>query len=211
MAAIHPMTQEQKAKRYSRQGKPEPKSVIAAKEQALAKFGETAHCNNSPIIGDYGINTKPGDNSKYAGMLLEICKWPKVDTFNIEALEERLEQYANYCYSHDIRITNTVCYLSLGITNQMVYEWQHELSGTRAHHEFIQKVKQVCGCAREQMMVDGKLNPVTGIFHQVNYDGLRDVKQQEIVIAQNNVLGAARTVEELGSAYLEGLPDCGVE
>jgi hypothetical protein len=61
------------------------------------------------------------------------------------------------------------------------------------------------------MMVDGKLNPVTGIFHQVNYDGLRDVKQQEILVSQNNVLGAARTAEELGSAYLDGIPDCGVE
>ena len=211
MAAIHPMTQAQKAKRYSRQGKPESQKIIEAKQSTLANFGQTTNCNKSPVIGDYGVDTKPGENSKYAGMLMEIYSWPKPDSFNVDELEQRLVKYSEYCYIHDLRITNTVCYLALGISKQTVYEWEHQLTGTRAHSDFIQKVKQICGCAREQMMVDGKLNPVTGIFHQVNYDGLRDVKQQEIVIAQNNVLGAARTAEELGSVYVEGLPDFTIE
>ncbi|CAJ0600759.1 unnamed protein product [Cylicocyclus nassatus] len=37
---------------------------------------------------------------------------------------------------------------------------------------------------REGLMADGKVNPVTGIFWQKNYDGLRD--QQEVVVAPRN-------------------------
>lgn len=50
-------------------------------------------------------------------------------------------------------------------------------------------------------MEDGKVNPVTGIFWQKNYDGLRD--QSEVVVTPNNPLGEAQNVEQLRQKYLE--------
>ena len=50
-------------------------------------------------------------------------------------------------------------------------------------------------------MEDGKVNPVTGIFWQKNYDGLKD--QQEVVLTPNNPLGEAQNAEQLKQKYLE--------
>ena len=54
-------------------------------------------------------------------------------------------------------------------------------------------------------MQDGKVNPVTGIFWQKNYDGLKD--QQEHVITPNNVLGDRPDPVRLQQKYLDSLPD----
>ena len=51
-------------------------------------------------------------------------------------------------------------------------------------------------------MEDGKVNPVTGIFWQKNYDGMKD--QQEVVLTPNqNVLGDGIDAERLKQKYLE--------
>jgi len=51
-------------------------------------------------------------------------------------------------------------------------------------------------------MEDGKINPVTGIFWQKNYDGLRD--QQEVVLTPNqSPLGEQKDAESLRQKYLE--------
>lgn len=50
-------------------------------------------------------------------------------------------------------------------------------------------------------MEDGKINPVTGIFWQKNYDGLKD--QQETIITPNNPLGDATDTDALRRRYLE--------
>ena len=50
-------------------------------------------------------------------------------------------------------------------------------------------------------MQDGKINPVTGIFWQKNYDGMKD--QSEVVLTPNNPLGEQKDVEALKQKYLE--------
>jgi hypothetical protein len=51
-------------------------------------------------------------------------------------------------------------------------------------------------------MEDGKINPVTGIFWQKNYDGMRD--QQEVVLTPNtSPLGEQADAEALRQKYLE--------
>ena len=51
-------------------------------------------------------------------------------------------------------------------------------------------------------MEDGKINPVTGIFWQKNYDGMRD--QQEVVLTPNvSPLGEQADAEALKQKYLD--------
>ena len=53
-------------------------------------------------------------------------------------------------------------------------------------------------------MEDGKVNPVTGIFWQKNYDGMKD--QQEVVLTPNqNPLGEQKDAESLKQKYLENI------
>lgn len=46
-------------------------------------------------------------------------------------------------------------------------------------------------------MANGKLNPVTGIFWQKNFDGMKDT--QEVVLTPNNPLGESVNPEQIAS------------
>lgn len=46
---------------------------------------------------------------------------------------------------------------------------------------------------REQLMADGKVNAVAGIFWQKNYDGLKD--QQEVIVEPRKQIEADKTPE----------------
>lgn len=48
------------------------------------------------------------------------------------------------------------------------------LTRSSEHRDFIKKVKTFCGSYREMLGADGKLNPVTLVWWQKNYDGLVD-------------------------------------
>jgi hypothetical protein len=143
---------------------------------------------NSPMIGENGIHTLPGDNSKYAAVLLEMHKWGEVDKNDPEALEERFWKYVEFCGDNDIRVTNQVAYYAMGISKDDVYNWEHGVSRGKEHCELIKKVKRFCASYREMLGADGRLNPVTLVWWQKNYDGLVD--RSEVVLTPNQPLGS---------------------
>ena len=69
----------------------------------------------------------------------------------------------------------------------------------------------ICSAYREGLMADGKVNPVTGIFWQKNYDGMKD--QSEVILTPNtDPLGDKKDAEQLKDKYLgmqtqNALPD----
>lgn len=150
---------------------------------------------NSPVIGDNGVHTKPGDNAKYAGVLATILKWGPVDKSDVHALEERFWKFVDYCMENDVRITNQVTYLAMGITKDDVYHWENGQTRTPEHGELIKKVKSFCAGYREMLGADGKLNPVTLVWWQKNYDGLVD--KSEVVLTPNNPLGNITDAKQL--------------
>ena len=149
---------------------------------------------NSPVIGDNGVHTEPGDNSRYASILLQINQWGNVDLSDVDALEDRFNLFIQFCAQNDIRITNQLTYLALGIDKDDVYDWDNGRRGTRRHAEFIKKVRKFCASYREMLGADGKLNPVTLVWWQKNYDGLVD--KQEVVLTPNNPLASVTDPEE---------------
>ena len=70
---------------------------------------------NSPLIGDNGVHTQPGDNSKYAMVLLEMHKWGEVNKSDPKALEDRFWKYVEFCGKNDLRVTNQVAYYAMGM------------------------------------------------------------------------------------------------
>ena len=57
---------------------------------------------------------------------------------------------------------------------------------------------------REQLAASGKLNPVTAIFWQKNFDGLKD--QQEVVIEPRKQIEADKTPEEVQQMLADDIP-----
>ena len=167
--------------------------------------------NNQPVPEVINHNNNPtlieGDrknNSLYAQMAIEFLSWGNVDKDNVEEMEQRFYRYLDYCNTHGIKISNQSAYLAMGITKDNVYEWEHGIYKTKAHSELIKKVKQICSITRENMMADGKLNPVVGIFWQKNYDGFKD--QQEVVLAPKNNGVEDVDEQELIQKYKKSLP-----
>lgn len=150
---------------------------------------------NSPVIGDNGVHTKPGDNSKIAGFLLEVGRWPAPDKGNAQELEDRFWRYVDLCNERDVRVTNQVAYFAMGISKDDVYNWENGLTRSSEHRELIKKVKAFCGSYREMLGADGRLNPVTLVWWQKNYDGLVD--KSEVVLTPNNPLGTITDQKQL--------------
>lgn len=160
---------------------------------------------NSPVIGDNGVHTKPGDNSRFARTLLTLYSWGEVDKSDVDALETRFWDFVDYCEKNDVRITNQLAYYAIGISKDDAYNWEHGVSRTKAHCDFIKKIKRFCSAYREMLGADGKLNPVTLVWWQKNYDGMKD--QTEVIITPNNPLGDDdRTAKELAEKYAETIP-----
>ena len=160
--------------------------------------GKPSNGRNSPVIGNNGIHTEPGDNARYASIIAEIMTWPEVDRHDVGALQKRMEEYVNFCAKHDLKMGNQMCYLALGISKDDVYDWEHGRSLTSAHSDFIKKVKKICAGNRELLMQDGKVNNIIGIFWQKNYDGMKD--QQEMILTPNQPLGQELPREEIINA-----------
>lgn len=135
---------------------------------------------SSPSVSSNGVKLKAGDAARNVSVLKQIMMWQPVDRRNVQAMEERFWYFVGFCEQNDINVTNQLAYLAIGITKQDAYNWMNGRSGTPAHCELIQKVKQFCAAYREMLGVDGKINPVTLIWWQKNYDGLVDNKVVEV-------------------------------
>ena len=152
---------------------------------------------NSPVFAQ--PNVPAGRNTEYATFLMKISQFPPVDRNDVSALEQRFCDYLNLCAEFDMKVGNQAAYLALGITKDIVYQWEHGMTGTPAHHEFIKKVKQFCATYREGLMQDGQINPVTGIFWQKNYDGLKDT--QDLVLTPNTQRLSDGDYQEIAEKY----------
>ena len=161
---------------------------------AKKKYRNGVDMMNNPDLEE-GYNTK-----RIRFMRLILPPTP-ADTSNIAEMEERFENYLQLCESYDMKVGNLAAYAAIGIDKATAWAWLNRESTKPELVDFIKKVQLTCAMYREGLMEDGKVNPVTGIFWQKNYDGFKD--QQEVVLTPNNPLGDETNAEELKSKYLE--------
>lgn len=171
-------------------------------EKALKKKPKTRRKN------DFSMDE--GDSARIAGFLAEIKSWDVVDKGDIKALQDRFDQYVKFCIDNDMKVTNINAYFALGISKSTAMSWAR---GGRSpqHLEFITEVNMFCAAFREQLGSEGKINPVTLVWWQKNFDDMRD--RQEVVVIPTNPLGAdadLATIQKyqsaLPSANMSSLP-----
>lgn len=134
--------------------------------------------------------------------MMEIAPTEKLDVWDVPEMERRFARYLQICAERDVKVGNQAAYFAIGITKETARDWiKQDVHERNERTHFIKKVQQICGMYREGLMQDGKVNPVTGIFWQKNYDGLKD--QQETIITPNNPLGDTTDPETLRRRYLE--------
>ncbi len=167
---------------------------MVAKNQAWKK---------SPVIGDNGITATREEIGKITAHALEIALWDEIDTKNPEQLRDRTLKYLKYCIDSNIKPGNLGLYNAWGMTKEEVSNVRHrEPNSLRC--AVIKKSCQIMSQIREQLMSDGKINPVTGIFWQKNWDGLKD--QQEVILEPKKQIEADQTPEQVQQMIEDDIP-----
>ena len=78
-------------------------------------------------------------------------------------------------------------------------------NGSDAVKDLLYEIQAVCGSYRETITGEGKLNPITSIFWQKNFDGLKDQSQQ--VVTVQDPLGKAVSSEDIKQKYADIIID----
>lgn len=178
--------------------------TVGAKDKKPRKPRTDNHkpWESSPVIQGHNPELPEGYNTRRIRFMMEILPTEPLDYDDVEEMERRFVRYLQKCAEWDMKVGNQAAYAAIGIDKNTAWDWANRTKGNPARSAFIKKVQKVCAMYREGLMEDGKVNPVTGIFWQKNYDGMKD--QQEVVLTPNaNPLGEQKDAESLKQKYLE--------
>ena len=118
-----------------------------------------------------------GENTKYISVIIETHQIAQdADPNDIDSLYSCLNRYIQMCRDYDVKLTNMGAYQACGLSRETVNQWASGIKrkSNPAYAEFAQTIRAVCSEYREILMAEGKLNPVTGIWWQKNYDRFED-------------------------------------
>jgi len=118
---------------------------------------------------------------------MEAVKHPKVDTRDIQAIEQRINEYLHFCLEKDISPSIPGCANWLGINIRTLDGWYTGYRGSPEHQETAARFYGIIQDVWSQKMEDGRINPVSGIYTSKVFFGFRE--QQEIVIQDGRSQG----------------------
>lgn len=148
-------------------------------------------------------NVESGYNTRIVSKVMELYNLPRVK--DEDELEERLQFYFDWCAANDMKPSVTMMAIACGVDRNTLYKWEVGMEGsTPRKRSAVKKAKAVLNGILEEYMMNGKVNPVTGIFMAKNHFGYRD--QQEVVVAPAKPLGEETDTRVLAEKYAN-LPD----
>ena len=180
----------------------EPKDVKDVKPKRGRPKGVVDTYQRTRSVG-IKLDTEPGDISKITAFNTQWLSMPTIDTGNRQAIEERIVEYFNACIANDMRPGVAGLCAALGICRTTWYYWG---TGERQdYQDIVERTRSVMESITEQYMLQGKINPVTGIFLLKNHFGYTD-KNEVVLTPNNNPLGEPMTeerMEALKQKYLD--------
>lgn len=176
----------------------------------LVKQGEqiakTKPKRKRPDLENFGMEkVKPGDNARYLRHALGNFECPAINIEDIEQVEERIVWYFNHCGTNDMKPTVLGLCNALGIDKKTFYDWGQGNHRAITHSPLIKKTYHLLEELWESYMLNGKVNPVSGIFLGKNHFGYQD--KQEMVLTPNNLLGDNVSEDDIKQRLLQGSAD----
>lgn len=146
-----------------------------------ANFSDVPMEDEKKPPGSTGVDTYPvlaeGESTKYLQAIIETERIrEKADRNDIDSLYACLNEYLALCHRLDLHLTNMGLYRACGVDRATIDYWAsgQKRKSQPEYAEFAVNVRNLCSEYREMIMVEGKLNPVTGIWWQKNYDHFED-------------------------------------
>lgn len=147
---------------------------------------------NSPVIGDNGLMLQEGDNNKFTSVSLQLLNMEKVNLHDGEEVKKRLNEYFGLMAENDMKPTVAGMAMALGTTRQTLWSIKNNqpMGGygnlPNMPHEVTDLIKKAYLLMEnlwESYMLNGKINPVSGIFLGKNNFGYQD--KTEYVVTPN--------------------------
>lgn len=163
-----------------------------------------ARKNNLPINSEDNMLTTKGDNSRYLRHAKAAWDLEPIDISDPKQVEDRLKWYFNHCADDDMKPTvNGMCN-ALGIHRDTLCDWKNGDNRAATHQPIIQKAYRLLEEMWEMYMMNGKINPVSGIFLGKSMFGYQD--KQEIVLTPKNIMDDYQDRKVIEAKYAE-LPE----
>ena len=178
-------------------------------EKARTKELYEQRKKESAMVGSssYGNElVSPGDNTKYLAHAMTVMEQPPINVADPREVEGRIKWYFGLCANNDIKPTvNGMCN-ALGIHRDTLHTWRTGEHRKGTHQEIVLRAYRLLEELWEDYMLNGKVNPVSGIFLAKNmFYGYSD--KQELVLTPNQGgIPDAVDVATIEAKYAE-LPD----
>lgn len=158
---------------------------------------------NRPDLANFGQeNVEPGDNAQYLRMALTSWDLPPIDISDPKQVEQRLKEYFQHCVENDRKPTVVSMANWLGISRETLNTWKRGDFRSETHSPIIQKAYAILEEQWADYMMNGKLNPASGIFLGKNFFQYADT--QQIVVTPQNPYDQDNP-DNVRDKYIEGL------
>jgi hypothetical protein len=147
---------------------------------------------------------EPGDNSKYIRHALTTLNMPPIDIADPQQVSERIDWYFEHCAVNEMKPTVKGFCNALGVHRDTIHTWRTGEYRAGTHQAIIVRAYDLLEEMWENYMLNGKINPVSGIFLGKNNFGYQD--KQEYVLTPNQKQISQEDVKLIESKY-EELPD----
>ena len=159
---------------------------------------------NRPDLANFGQeNVEPGDNSRFLRHALATLNMPPIDISDPKQVEDRITWYFLHCADNEMKPTVKGLCNAIGISRNTLRTWYNEEYRGSTHSPMIKKAYDLLEELWEDYMLNGKINPVSGIFLGRNHWGYQD--KIDLVVTPNNTM-EAKNPQEIEAKYAE-LPD----
>ena len=129
---------------------------------------------------------------RYALASLDL---PPIDISDPEQVKRRIGEYFSFCIENDRKPNIKGLGNWLGVDATTVNSWKRGEYRSSTHTPLIKKAVDVLEELWLDYMMNGKVNPGSGIFIGKNLFGYKDV--QDITVTPNNPLGDAPDQKQL--------------
>lgn len=143
--------------------------------------------------------------TRYTENALQIFELDPIDTSDEKQVAERIRWYFNHCAENGIRPGQAGLCFALGVNRSTFYRWTVGENRGATHQNVAKRAQALLETLWEQYMLNGKINPVTGIFLAKNNFGYTD--KQELEIAPKAPMVEGLDTPELIAAKYAELPD----
>lgn len=154
--------------------------------------------NNFPTNN---IDVEAGDNAKYLRHALITKNLPPIDISDPKQVEGRIDWYFEHCITNDMKPTVSGMCNALGIHRDTIHTWKTGEARKGTHQAIVLRAYGLLEELWEDYMMNGKINPVSGIFLAKNNFNYAD--KQEYVVTPNTAAIQEADVATIEAKYAE--------